>query len=765
MKKPWLKMIIALILLGFCANLDAKLPALEDPLVRADLGAEHNRGASNTVAGLGNGGLTVGISPWSEVVYFRWPSPSRYEQLRYFTYAPWLRDPQNKKDTRYSDDAPSPDWQRYGRPYEPFPGLGARGGIYLQDGSLAWFGDPSWNSARSYEPEWSSVLCTSLTRPGAKIKVCQWVDWNNDLLIQDFQVDSLSAQKFFYYGTFDPYDRSFNFRGEPDLRELGFATVYLADSGIILCFRPAGLDRARLAAALVEKFTPELIDQLYPEGGYFVAMGFQDLPDGFQVGADRKGKGGQTLLSAQRPLAASEDAKNGRLQGSRYYFGMDDSGLEKSLSSPNSRISVLISAGPSARQAVSIIQNARGQGMDALRKKALADWKPMADQVYLPEKATAMEKRVARRSILNLFVGRDKKSGAIVAAPTRQPAYHFDWPRDGAFFDLSLDLAGFSEAALSHLDFYRRTQRKERFGFNLLSIFNNAWPFYVPRGHFYNNIYTNGDQGRIKDMAFEIDQTALLTWDLWRHEKFIPQAERSAYQKKFLEMLTLAGDALANSVDEKNGWTKKASEDDNARPRATLHGAASVLAGLCAAVDAGTRWGADPAKIARWRKAAVALREGMLRRVSDEKTLDQSGWRGIQWSLYPAPVFVSYDDPRAKKLIERLANNVEENIYKKRPGFAYLGEQVFILCIAASQMPQYQKLTRDAVKVLTSEVPIPGADSFGEATLWLDLPDGSQVAQQRTSIPHLWTGVTAYLSVMALYEPERFMDQVPPIPK
>jgi hypothetical protein len=695
------------------------------------------------------------------VVYFRWPSPSRYEQLRYFTYAPWFKDPKNKKDTRYSDDAPGPDWQRYGRPYEPFPGLGARGGIYLEDGTLAWFGDPSWTSSRGYEPEWSSVLCTSLTRPGAKVKACQWVDWNDDLLIQDFQVDASSAKKFFYYGTFDPYDRSFNFRGEPDRKDIGFAAVYLADSGIILFFRPAYLDRARLETHLLEKFTPELIDRLYPEGGYFVAMGFEDMPDGFQVGADRKG----LKVPDSAPLAASEQAKRGQLGGSRYYLGMNDSGLEKSLSGPDRRVSVFISAGPSARQAVAIIQNARGQGIDALRKKALADWKPMADQVYLPEKATANEKRVARRSILNLFVGRDKQTGAMVAAPSRQPAYHFDWPRDGSFYDLSLDLAGFTETAGSHLDFYRRTQRKERFGFNLLSVFNNAWPFYVPAGHFYNNIYTNGDQGRIRDMAFEIDQTALLAWDLWRHEKFIPQNERQAYQQKYLEMLSLSADALVRSVDEKSGWTKKASEDDNARPRATLHGAASVLAGLCAAVDAGTRWGADPAKIARWKKAAVSLRQGMLRRVADEKTLEQSGWRGIQWSLFPAPLFDSYDDPRAQRLIARLAENVEQNIYKKRPGFAYLGEQVFILCIAASQMPQYQKLTRDAVKTLTSEVPIPGADSFGEVTIWLDLPDGSRVAQQRTSIPHLWTGVTAYLSVMALYEPEKFLELVPPVPR
>jgi len=740
----------------------ARPPALDDPLLKADFGAEHNHGATNAATGLGNGRMTVGVSPWSELVYLRWPSPGYYEQLRYMTMDYWWKDLKMTKDVRYSDDAPSVDWQRYGRPYEVHPGLGARGGVYLNDGTLAWFGDASWKSSRAYEPEWSDVLCTTLTRSNAEIKICQWVDWKDDLLVQDFAIGSQSAQKFFYYATFAPFDHNSTYKKPPDPKAAGFATAYLRGQKVILYFNPKNKDKNKIETADKFNLNAQKIDKLYPEGGYFIAMALMDEPDGFQVGADRKGN----KFPKDAPIAASEEAKAGKLSGCYFTLGKSDSGLMKELGPQQKRVAVLVSAGKSASQAVAIIEKARARGIDQLRALATSDWKVMADRIDLPASAGPIEKRVARRSVLNLFVGRDRDTGAIVASPSRQPAYHFDWPRDGAFYDISLDMAGFPEIVDSHIDFYRRTQRRDDLDFKLSWLLGRKSPFYSPKGHWAPNIYTNGDKGRITDIPIEIDETGLLAWDLWRHEKFIPEPERPAYQKKYLEMLTLAADGLVDYVDVRKGWTKKVAEDDNSKPNATLHGAASVLAGLASAVDAGKRWGADPAKVESWRKAAIALREGMLRRVEDEKTLDQSGWRGIQWTLYPAPVFESYDDPRARKLIERLARNVEESAYKKRAGFAYLGEQVFILAIATSQMPEYQPLIEQATKILTSEVPMPGTDCFGEVTIWIDLPGSKEkVAQQRTSIPHLWTGVTSYLSVEARYRPVRFLSQVPPIPK
>jgi hypothetical protein len=762
MKKISIAVLVALFALLINIPVNAKTPALKDPLVKADFTSEHMAGGTNASTGLGNGRMTVGISPWSELIYLRWPRPSMYDQLRYTTkaYGFWLYT--NPRDVRWDERAPGPDWQRYGRPYEVHPGLGARGGIYLADGTLSWFGDPSWISSRAYEPEWSDVLCTKITRKGAAVNACQWVDWEDDIMVQDFTIDSDSALKFFYYGTFDPNEKKGGYWGVPDPKSAGFATVYLEDQGVVLYFLPVQKKIPyKFDQQLKDKITPALIDRLYPDGGQFIALALSEKPDGFQVGADRKGR--PATLSA--PPAASENAKKGKLNGSKYYIGQSDSGLEKSISQKDRRVVVFVTAGNSAKEAVALIEKARARGVDQLRAKATADWKPMADQVELPANATAPEKRVARRSVLNLFVGRDKQSGAIIASPSRQPAYHFDWPRDGSFYDLSLDLAGFHDIVSSHIDFYQRTQRKETRAFGIARLLGGQNLFYSPKGHWVSNIYTDGSPGKLSIIPVEIDETALLTWDLWRHEQYIPQADRPAYGKSHLEELTLAADALLEYVDVPKGWTKKVNEDDNPFPSATLHGAASVLAGLSAAVDAGKRWGADPAKVEKWREAAIALRKGIIDRIArNDKSVEQGGWRGIQWALFPAPVFESFDDPGAQKLIKKLATDIEEKASKKRPGFGYLGEQVFILGIATAKQPQYKPIMDQAMKVLVNEMPIPGSDCYGEVTILIDMPEG-KVSQQRTSIPHLWTGVTSYLAVESLYRPERFLSQIPPVPK
>ena len=759
------RLIVAiLLLLGSVISgvIKAEVSAIKDPLLKADFASESSTGATNAVAALSNGRLVVGISPWAEVVYFRWPCPSYYDHLRYITKAYGLLSALFPKDMRFGVDAPSKDWARYGRPYEKYPGLGARAGIYFADQSLNWIGDESWTSKRAYEPEDSSVLCTYLNSSKADLKVCQWVDWDSDLLVQDFQITSSSAQVFYYYATFDPkmdFDPGW---GEPDSKKAGFASIYLEDSGVILYFYPQFRDKKKLLLHLNERLSAQKIDELYPEGGIFIALGFDEKPDQFQIGADTRGR----RASKSAPLSASKDAQDGKLSSSRYYIGFVDAGLGKEIRHKKSKVVVFISVSDSAQKAVEIIQRARIIGADALRERNIRHWQGISQRIFLPAQADPIEKRVARRSILNLFVGRDRNSGAIVASPSRQPAYHFDWPRDGAFFDLALDLAGFSEITTSHLEFYRRTQRKENWDWSIVWLLGFKPLIYSPRGHWYSNINTDGTPGKLKIIPVEIDETALLLWDLWRHEQFLPEYEQKQYEERFKEMLVLSADALVKYVNEKKGWTKRVMEDDNPVPRATLHGASATLAGLASAIDAGKRWGVDKEKVERWRKSAISLRKGILRRITEKKTLEKGGWRGLQWTLFPAPVFETYDDERAQPLIKKLAEEIEQKISAQRPGFAYLGEQLFIFELVTFKMPEYRPLCKRALDVLIKKAPVPGTDCYGEVVIWIKLPDEKEpIAQNRTSIPHLWTGVCSYLSVLAYYQPELFLSQIPPVPR
>jgi hypothetical protein len=623
-------------------------------------------------------------------------------------------------------------------------------------------GDQSWTSAREYNPPDGPVLETQLTQSRLTLGARQWVDWQQDLLVQSFQIESEEASQFVYYATYAPSHKIDHYYGMSKTSNAGYATFWVPEIEQILYLGPCVTTARRTSALGRETVTPALVDQIFPEGGTYVAMGALGGIDGFQVGAGEQG----IALPAKAPLGASVQGQQGHLGCNKGYFGAADAGFEVALSGEQKHFVVLTAVASSAEAATTIITRARQEKLESLETRVTADWQEITSQVDLPKKAEDGEIRVARRSILNLFIGRDRETGAIVASPSRQPQYHFDWPRDGAFFDLALDLAGFPDVVTKHLNFYKKAQRRNALGASALWVLGLRSPLYIPRGHWYPHHSADGKPGELRIIPFEIDETALMLWDLWRHEQFVPEVNREDYGQEFLPMLQLAANAACRFVDVKKGWTRRAHEDDNPVPSATLHGATALLAGLAAAADAGARWGAGSKFVEKWKNTASALRQGMLRRVVDDRTLERGGWRGIQWSLFPAPLFGQLGDPHAGKLIDRLAQEIQEKVSKQRRGFAYLGEQAFILALAADGAGRDKSLAKDAITLLTAKVPIPDSDCYGEVTLWIDLPGQPvPVAQQRTSIPHLWTGITTYLAVEAYYRPERFRSQIPPIPE
>ncbi len=110
--------------------------------------------------------------------------------------------------------------------------------------------------------------------------------------------------------------------------------------------------------------------------------------------------------------------------------------------------------------------------------------------------------------------------------------------------------------------------------------------------------------------------------------------------------------------------------------------------------------------------------------------------------------------------MKKLATEIREKAFKVRRGFAYL---------ATANIPEdheYSILKRDVLKIIAEEVAMKGTHTFGEVVLWIeDIKNpGTLIAQNRTSIPHLWTGITFYLAVQAVYNPQIFYKAIPPFP-
>ncbi len=741
---------------------------IHDPLIKADLFSETVGGGTNAAAALGNGALTVGVSPWGELVYLRWPTPSRYDHLRYVTASRGFLRGYSVKDMRHGSGAPCRDWEKYGRPLEKYRGLGAKAGVRLKSGELFWMDDPVWDSSRRYDPEGSHVLITTLQRNenvkgrAAALVVRQWVMPEKDLLVQTFQVDAAEeTARFFYHATFAPSQMAENGISNRDSRKAGFSSVYCPDEELLFWFSHEGRKPGRLLRRRGERMTSALLDEIFPEGGVFIALGSPQRIHQVQVGADRAGR----VRRAGTPPGAREDAKDGALEGNLLHVGPIDAGVRIDLRESGGDAGILISVAGSARGAAAIIRDAREAGSRRLEEQANAFWEPVAQKILVPKAARAVEKRVARRSVLNLLIGHDRKTGAFVASPSRQPRYCYDWPRDGAFYDMALDLAGLSDRVNAHLDFYRRTQRGSSLAFSPTWLINLRSPLFCPRGHWYSNMNTDGSPGFFRLVPVEIDETSLLVWDLWRHERYVPDEEKEAYRQTYQGMLLSATEAILRFVDLKRGWTRKVMEDDDPRIKATLHGASAVLTALASATNLGREWRLEEETVSRWQRAAETLRAGILKRIREQKVLREAGWRGLPWSLFPAPLFHDYEHPDAGRVIQRLARDMEDKISMRSRGIGYLGEQLFALAVSTQGLSSYQDLKERALKTLTEHVPVEGSDCYGEVGLWRKVRGTDDYfIQNRTSIPHLWSGVTAYLAVQAVYEPEKVLELRPPVP-
>ncbi|MCS7285950.1 MAG: hypothetical protein RMK30_01020 [Anaerolineae bacterium] len=732
-------------------------PIPEDPLLHANLLSETIGGGTNAIAALSNGRLSVSISPWGELTHLRWPSLSCCDHLRYFTaykvfslmdLAGLLREEVARpSEVRWGEEAPCEEWKIYGRPLEPYPELGSRAGVLTPGANRPfWLNDPVWSSRRNYASEDSAILITTLSGP-ANLEIMDWIDPEWDLLVRVHRVEG--ANRFFYHSTFAPFLKPVKgLFASRDPKGAGFGAVYYQDEGIVIHFQPR---QKRWASG---DWSPKKLDSFYPEGGVFLAWGFDSLPSSFQIGADRAGR----RVPPDAPPGGRLDAEDGMLQGNPAFRGPVDAALSLDLPDLRGTVVVFIALGSTATEAVSLIRQARELGTEALIQRVEKVWKETGRRVFLPlEEKDKTILRVAKRSVLSLLMGQDASSGAIVASLSRQPAYYFDFPRDSAFFDLGLDVAGFPERVDRHLDFLMKVQMRGKWAFGWMWLVNLRWPFYRPEGHFKANYSADGSPGSMPH-PFEIDSTGLAIWNLWRHEAFVPDERKEGYQKKAWEVIKRGAEALMDYVDLRNGWVRPAFEDDSSRPSATFHGASSTLTALMAAADAARRWVREEEKALVWEKAASALRRSMLRKLEGKVTREILGWRGLHWSLWPAPLFRP-GDHRCYLLMEMLAKEITEKVEGKRPGFSYLAEQLFALALAPGRTPEHEALIRRGLEFLAYRVATPGTDHFGEIAL-----RKGEFYQNRTAIPHLWNGILFYLAFLALHNPEIFHRQRPPYP-
>ena len=490
------------------------------------------------------------------------------------------------------------------------------------------------------------------------------------------------------------------------------------------------------------------------------------------------------------PEDALADLSDGSLSSSRIAAGQTNAAMIAPLSFAGDRAeaSALFAFGGTVADAHGALAKATTSDAAAREAASLAATSAFLSSAALPDPSLGDRVvAVARRALLNVYVARDRSSGAIVAGVSHQPPYYVDWPRDGAFLQHALDVAGLGARGVpdgtapwvtQRSEWYTTIQRREADPPN--PIFTPLTPTDPDTGSqefpafaWEMNYYADGTiAGNIR---FEIDNTALHVWSSAAHAAYLSGSDRDAYMRAVWPTMNDALHLLVRWKDPQTGLPWPANEDDHYELSSTLHGATAVYAALVAGARFAHALGEEDdaqAFLAR----ANELRAATLSTYYDDKTglfrdTPQTGTEYIPgttgtgvtaWLAWPARL-LDQDDPRLEAQLVADMNAVLKDIRGETEGGAYVMKNVVSAALLGKDGGA-RDLARDAVKRL-ADIATPDTMHFGEVFVTTHpTVGGPPVFSARVAPPHVWEGVLFYLSAMALTMPKSFDEEIGVMP-
>jgi hypothetical protein len=400
--------------------------------------------------------------------------------------------------------------------------------------------------------------------------------------------------------------------------------------------------------------------------------------------------------------------------------------------------------------------------------------------LYLPESGPPEVRRVARRSLINLRVGTDAATGAIVASISRQPPYGLDWPRDGAFFDAALDVSGQPALVDRRADLYVDWQRREPVQPTPLvdqpppADPRNGESSAYPAGAWEMNYYPDGMVGG--PLRFEIDNAAFALYSIVSHVGWVQGAPRDYLEARW-DAIARAANLLADWRDAATGLQAPAQEDDNTAYTQTLHGAVTVFGALDVAGQAARLVGRQ-AQARHWEARACELRNAILSHLYDpvaQRFVSRIGQSydpqraptgDTAWLVWPMRL-LPWDDGRVQAQLAGDVELIEPRVRLETEGGSYFMKNTVSFGLADLD-PELEPRILAMRDYLALHHPT-STGHFGEAMVVVPGADGP-VASQRVANPHLWEGILFYLTAMAAEAPERFdrhldvlpLSRVPP---
>jgi hypothetical protein len=480
---------------------------------------------------------------------------------------------------------------------------------------------------------------------------------------------------------------------------------------------------------------------------------------------------------------ALADAGDGELEGSSIAAGEVNEALRTPLVFETragievADAAVVLAAGATAKAALDAAAEgaADPDAVLAAAEKAFADW---VAPLRLPEKLGTEARLVARRALANVRVGTDAATGAIVASIARQAPYGLDWPRDGAFFNVALDVSGQADEATRRTELYAAWQRSEPVAPSpLIGPEPPVDPdtgdgSSYPADGWEMNYYADGVPGG--PYRFEIDNAGFALWSTVAHAGWV--SEPALYLEKRWSTIARAASLLARWRDATTGLQAPAQEDDSPASTQTLHGAVTTFGALETAARAARLLGRLDAA-APWETRAAELRDAILGQLHDpvegrfinnvptaSSVNPGSAPTGpTAWLVWPMRLLPWSDE----RLQDQLAFDLEAigpTVRLENEGGAYYMKNTLALALAWGADPA-RRPSLDALFTALTNHATPATRQFGEVMVVAEDESGGRRPDQRVSNPHLWEGTLFYLTAMALEDPAallRYDEVLPP---
>lgn len=700
-------------------------------------------GPTATNAVVGNGGLTVGISKYGDMVNLRWPCSNYYDQLNFETIHP------------------VPAWNKV-EWYDKFLGVkkfkGSYAGIkYVQNNKsiISWLREDDWQTNQYYLYQNAPIVCTKYTnnKLGISILCIEAVLPNSDVYFRDFKLELLPNNtikdfQLVYFSNMAMCNTLIANNPNSDWADdskNGYVSYFDGEKNANISFvlnQKADTFKTLPSINNLENFIKDV--QLKYKNPFFKINKETPNLDVFcAIGSNQKII--ENSLSKSNLFDINNLDKNNN----------PVSGTSTSLSifpiSANQSTTIYFSLSNNYKTCLEQLSQVSKQTINQLLKTTSEYWNVKMAKAKIPNVPDAQSKTTLQRILINTLLATNKSNGIGSSVGETQPPYTMIWVRDAAIMGYMLDCAGFTKEAEDNVNFIANTQREKE---NEDCKKPENKECYA--GTWSQCYFANGMPSW--DYDFEVDEVGWGIWAMYSHSLFIDKSLQKEYLSKYEKNIILAADFLVLFKD-KNGLQKSAREDDLLWKSQTILGASTTLIGLKSAIASLKIINPNHEKIKIYQERQQELENAINKEFWSEKRgeFEQAGYgnfgpRGL--IIWPAQ-FLPINDSKMQNHTKSINKQIEPFFAKKPEAINkewwYLGKTTTAMAYASQENSETKAIVTQYLKQLLTEVCTPDTYIFGETPMLRKNNEGKIYYDNRVGQPSNHPAAWIYMTAELLY--------------